>query len=76
MSTSSHSGSAFCYKAYSQQWQQYQVPATNLDTSVDTILPVMNLHGRQKQPGKADQPVETVNRHSAIKLLSVYVQLR
>ena len=69
MSTSSHNGLAFRYKAYSQQWQQYQVPATNLETSIGIIPPVMNLHGSQKQSGKADQPVRQLTgiQHGKMK---------
>ena len=49
-----------------QQWQQVRFPPANLETFIGIISPVMKLHGCQKQSGKADQPVETVNcRHLA-----------
>ena len=58
MSTWTHNGTVFRYKAYKDvywQWEQYQVPNANLEPSISTTFPDVNLNGCQKHSGKAGQ---------------------
>ena len=58
MSTCTHKWSIFHCKAYRQMYtdsvSNIKVLTTKLQLSVDTISPIVNLHGRQRQSGKAD----------------------
>ena len=52
MSIYTHNGPTIHYKAWTDmcwQWEQYQVPTTNVKPSICTISPVANLHGQQKE---------------------------
>ena len=63
--TSTHNdGRVFYHNAQMDiywQWQQYPIPIVNLEPSICTILPVVNLNSWQKVLWKSRQPVEAMS---------------